>query len=216
MHEFFSLKQYIVPKVEIRIRLFRKNMEFCLVSPDPDESFKVNLSDSKLHVRYIKPTEPFLTAMEKKIAQRPAIYHMTHASDIKTRVLTKDVKTITITNFFGTKRVPDKVVFALFPHQTYLGSLKTIPTVFQHHQLEEIRLTYQNQSLWYKMDFNNGYYMDLYIALSSMFKDRHEECAPTSSLAIYQRLAAFIHSISLRSKTLWIKMVQDSRLSSLI
>ena len=132
----------------------------------------------RLNVRLVKPNDQIFSQFERQLNSKPAIYHIPNASDVKTRVLTKDVKTISISNFFSSEKVPDRIVFALVPHQTYLGSLKSIPTVFEPHGLEEISLTHQNQTIRYKTDFDNGFYMDLYIALATLFKHRHEQCAP--------------------------------------
>lgn len=42
MHELFYLTQFLLPDVPVRIKLYKKNPSFCLLSSDDRPDYKIN------------------------------------------------------------------------------------------------------------------------------------------------------------------------------
>lgn len=181
MHELFMIKQLLPPNLNIRVRLYRKDAKFCLVSPNDTTSAKIKLSDIRLSVRRVKPTPKLAETLEKKLRTNPALFCVNRGSNVKSRPLPKDVKSVTIDNLFNSEALPDRVIFALVPHDQYLGSLGSSPFAFEPHGLEEVSLTLDNATTTYKMDFFNDNYMDLYLAIATQLGNKEFLSSPNIS-----------------------------------
>ena len=192
MHELFMVKQLLPPGLSIKVRLYRKDAKFCLMSPSDTTNFKIKLTDLRLHVRHVKPNAKLTEAMEKKLRSSAALYCVNRGSNVKTKGLPKDVKSISIDNIFNSEALPDRIIFALVPHNQYLGSLASSPYNFEPHGLEEISLTIDNTTITYKMDFFADQYMELYLAIATQLGNKDLHCSPNieysdvgKSMAIY-------------------------------
>lgn len=192
MHNFFLLKQFLPPRLPIRMKFFRKQpAEFCLVSPSDGATFKINLTDVKLHVRMVKPTPRIDAALEKKLSTQPALYCLYNAPDISSRQLSSGLQSFFFENLFSSKRLPSRVLFALTTHQNYLGTVKDTPLHFPHHNLQEIRLTIDNNTRSYVMDWTKNHYLPLYLALATELGNKDFECSSNITYADIPQLALY-------------------------
>jgi hypothetical protein len=190
-HPLFQLKEFLPPKLEIRLKLYRKDANFCLVSPDETAKFNINLSDIKLNVRMVRLVPRIHAALEKKLNTTPALYTLYDSPDVETRNLSKDLKSFTIENLFGSKKLPSRVIIALTTHENYLGSLKTTPLHFPHYGLAEISLTIDNYTRTYKMDWKNNLYMELFVCLARELGNKDMDCSPNIKYGDIPNLALY-------------------------
>ena len=192
MHELFMVKQLLPPGVSIKIRLYRKDAKFCLVSPSETANFKIKLSDLRLHVRHIKPNAKLGEALEKKLQSKPALYCVNRGSSVRTKLLPEDIKSISLDDFFNSAPLSNRLIVTLVSHNQYLGSLSSSPYLFEPHGLEEISSTIDNTTQTYKMDYFADNYMELYLALATQLDNKDLHCSPNikysdvgKSMAIY-------------------------------
>jgi hypothetical protein len=184
MHEFFFLEEYIIPGVQVRMRLFRKPDSFCLLTnADDNTQFEIQLTEIKLHYRYVKPFPKYVNAIEKKLSSTAATYAIYDAFDIRARQLQAGMKSFALDNFFDSQVLPNRVIFALVTDENYLGSLKHNPFHFQSFGLEQISVIIENQTLSYKVDFEHGFYGELFMSLSSQMGMKQFDCSPNIKYA---------------------------------
>ena len=168
MHELFYMRNFLLPNVRIRIKLYRKDPAFALMSNSTDPKFKINFLEATLKARHIKLEPKVLSHLEKKLsATTPACYVLPNCVEVRDRQLVAGSRVYSIENFFATERLPSKVTFALLPHSTYIGSYKHNPLKFSTHGLEEISLTIDNQTDRYSIDETGKNYIQLYNTVAS-------------------------------------------------
>ena len=110
MHDFFMVNKYYPPKLHVRIKFFRKNPEFCLVSNKDDPQLKIKLTDVKLNVRMVKPTAHREMQMHKELQKSPALYTVDDSPSIKTCRPDKGTEDFTFKYLFGDRRLPTRVI----------------------------------------------------------------------------------------------------------
>ncbi len=176
MHEIFYMQNFLLPGVRVRIKLFRKDPSFCLMSEAKQAKFRVDIVEAGLKVRHIK-LDPKVTAqLEKQLtAASPACYVLPNCVEVKDRQIVPGARVYAIENFFGSDRLPSKVTFALLPHSTYIGTIETNPLNFVTHKLEEISLTIDNQTERYVIDEDGKNYIQLYTAVASEFGNEDQD-----------------------------------------
>ena len=155
MHELFLQTQYLPPGVQLRVKLYRKQPSFYLLTDDGNTSYRVNIQDARLITKFVKLTPAFQTQFDKIFSTKAATYTIYDATDVKTRQLQKGLQTFSIDNFFAGDKLPNRVVFALVDHFAYSGSFFRNPFNFATFGLEEILLSLDNNTYSYKIDQDN-------------------------------------------------------------
>lgn len=137
-HKLFFLKQYLLPGVRLRIKFFRKDASFSLMSPDLFPSYIINSQEVKLSIRCIEVDTKVHASIEKKLNSMPAIYSIYNAADVRTRHILPVYRSYVFDNFFSGERVLNRMIHAMVSREAYIGSYKRNPVNFHHHNIEEM------------------------------------------------------------------------------
>lgn len=107
MHELFFLKQYSPPGLANRIKLYKKDLAFALMSPDISPSYKISHAEVTLDVWYLRIDPKVHANIERILLITPAIYIVYNATDVKTRQILPALRSYGLENLFLDGKNPE-------------------------------------------------------------------------------------------------------------
>ena len=138
--DIFHTERFLVPGVEMKIKLNLHQNEFILMSSAATE--KVQIIESKLRIRHINVTPSVGLQLSNAIVKYPLRTVSTHL-----KTLTNGVLTESFNNIFNSGIVPERLIIGLIPNKAYNGDYSLNPFNFGHFALKNIKLTVNNAEI---------------------------------------------------------------------
>ena len=138
--DIFHTERFLVPGVEMKIKLNLHQNEFILMSSAATE--KVQIIKSKLRIRHINVTPSVGLQLSNAIVKYPLRTVSTHL-----KTLTNGVLTESFNNIFNSGIVPERLIIGLIPNKAYNGDYSLNPFNFGHFALKNIKLTVNNAEI---------------------------------------------------------------------
>ena len=165
-HDLSELQQYIPSNVEIKIKLLPSTDEFCLMSGQEQEGYKVDITDATLSVRFIEPNNPLILAHASSLETTPAIFNYMR-SNIKSFTIPASLMTWSIDQLFA-NQIPAELLVCMVKSTAYTGRYTENPFNFAHHDLSYLEFSIEGtQRKTFVPDFDKNAFTDEYLALYS-------------------------------------------------
>ena len=128
--------RYLLPGVEMKIKLIRSDDKFPLISTD--DSFKIHFRKLELKIRRITLTPNIAAAIENKLQSEPARYPIA-LSKIKTHSIPTGTSSAQISQIIRGK-LPRSFFFGFVAQDAYDGVMSKNPFMFQHFKLSQLNV----------------------------------------------------------------------------
>jgi hypothetical protein len=158
--DFFDQPKYLIPGVNVHLRLQRNKSEFCLKSTDKPH---LQILDTKLFVRRVKVDPSVLIAHQVGLSTKNAIYPI-RKTELVSYSLPKGTMSFYKDQIFGDLRLP-KFVLITFQHTDQFNGVYTAEASTYHH-LDVTSLTLSRNNDFresYTQDFKNNKYVTTYV-----------------------------------------------------
>ena len=138
--DIFQTDRFLVPKVEVKIKINLNSNEFLLMSSVADEQVKI--VSAKLRVRHVNVTP----SVDMKLSQAMVKYPLrTVSTHLKT--LTNGVMSESFSNIFNNGVIPERLIIGLVTNKAYNGDYSLNPFNFGLFALKELKLTVNNAEI---------------------------------------------------------------------
>ena len=163
--DFLNQPKYLIPGVDVRIKLQRSSNKFALIHGNGDPQIKI--THAKLYVRRVRVNPTLALAHNKGLASRNAIYAYNRGQMISYSIAQGSLSHFN-DNLFSTRLLPKFVVVGFVKASAYNGSeLEGSPFKFEHFNVSSIGLFRDGQSLpyreLYEPNFKDGLYTREYV-----------------------------------------------------
>ena len=138
--DIFHTDRFLVPGVEMKIKINLHQNEFILMSTVATE--KVQIVESKLRVRHVNVTPSVGLQLSNAMVKYPLRTVSTHL-----KTLTHGVFSESFNNIFNSGIIPERLIIGLIPNKAYNGDYKLNPFNFGHFALKTIKLTVNNAEI---------------------------------------------------------------------
>ena len=138
--DIFHTDRFLVPGVEMKIKLNLHKNEFILMSAAKTE--KIEIIASKLRIRHVNVTPSVALQLSNAIVKYPLRTVSTHLKTLITGVLSESFN-----NIFNSGIVPERLIIGLIPNKAYNGDYSLNPFNFGHFALKNIKLTVNNAEI---------------------------------------------------------------------
>ncbi len=159
--DFFNQPKYLIPGVNVHLRLKRNDNKFCLITTKDKPQLLIN--QVKLFIRRVKVDPSVLIGHQVGLDKKNAIYPirksqlLSHTIPIGSSNFYKD-------QIFGEERLPKFVLIAMQSATRKNGDYATDSSIFEHFNVSSIKL--QRNSDYresYSQDFENNNFMTSYV-----------------------------------------------------
>ena len=141
--DIFHTERFLVPDVEIKIKLNLHSNAFILMSSaGPPATEKVQIIQARLRVRHINVTPSVSLRLTNAMVKYPLRTVSTHL-----KTLTGGVLTESFNNIFNSGVVPERLIIGLISNNAYNGDYTLNPFNFGHYALKTIKLTVNNAEI---------------------------------------------------------------------
>ena len=168
--DFLSHPKYLIPGVDVRIKLTRASDDFALSyktgDPEPpDGTWKVKIEKAVLNVRRVKVHSAITKAHELGLELQNALYPYTRSS-IMDFSIPKGTASYTKDNLFSSSLLPKLVVIGMVSGSSFNGTLRNHSLSFRHFDVTRVDLLRNGQSIpyrqGYQLDFSTNTYVESY------------------------------------------------------
>ena len=159
--DFLNQPKYLIPGVNVRIKLQRHSDRFALVHGVGNPQIKI--THAKLYVRRVRVTPSISLAHSKGLAtSKNAIYDYNRGQMISYSIAQGSLSHFN-DNLFSTKLLPKFVVVAFVKASAFNGrELESDPFLFEHFNVCSVGLFRDGQSLPYRELYEPNFKEDLY------------------------------------------------------
>lgn len=163
--DFFKVRKYVIPGVEMVVRLFRQDPKCFLmyaVDPAKPESFKVVIERAYLHVRRIKLHDTSLAAIEKRLLSTPAMYSFTETV-LKPIIVPENVTSLDVNLYDGV--LPVRLDIVQLRQSDFSGPILNNPFRFMNYLIKSVTLEKNGVLVTppYQCDFKSGNYVRMFL-----------------------------------------------------
>jgi len=158
--DFFDQPKYIIPGVNVHLRLQRHKNEFCLISKDKKPKLKI--LEARLYVRRVRVEPSVLMGHQLGLNHSNAVYPIR-----KTKFVVYSLAIGMLSYYkellFGDTILPKFVLITFQSNSAYTGAYKENPSLFKHCNVSSMTLS-RNTDFHesYTTDFTNNNYMTAY------------------------------------------------------
>lgn len=159
--DFFQCPRFLIPGVEIKVRLIRNDDSFSLFSETAIG--KIKMIKLGMKVRKITLDPAVASAVENKLNSNPAVYPITQ-SKIKTYLLNSGLQSQQISQIVRGK-LPRSFIIGFVASKAFDGGVNTNPFCFEHFGLNYMNIFINGEPLHpqaIKPDFDNNVYLPEY------------------------------------------------------
>lgn len=128
--DFLRSTKYLIPGVELKIKLIRNNDDFPLIHASAAGTFKIKFNKLQLITRKVTLDPKVSAGMEKLLEKGPSIYSVTQ-SKIKTHLLTAGTQTTYLSQVVRGK-LPKNFTFAILESEQMENNPKVNPFYFNN------------------------------------------------------------------------------------
>ena len=164
--DVFNVKKYLLPGVEIRIRLSRGKNAFSLMCKNKNSDYKIVINEAKLFLRKVKVSPEASLAIEKRLKLSNAIYPLVR-TECKVFHIPSGTMTYTQDNLF-TGQQPKRMTIALVDNVAYNGTYNKNQFSFDHFNLNKLIVYIDGERVpWaeLKLAYDNNQYLQAYYTL---------------------------------------------------
>ncbi len=194
-HDLFQQQRLFPGDLALRIKLIRNDTKFCLMSKDPDSSYKIIIEEAKLNVKRKEVSLNYLRDVEKQRSQGEFVRYPYKHVVMKYSNQSPHITNLSEHRLISNSPRPDRIVIGLVHADAFNGSLNKNPFYFNNYGVEHIHLTTGLLDMPYeemKLDYSNNLFREAYIALlhntSRLFKNSSIGIDPSEfaeGLALY-------------------------------
>ena len=169
--DFFRQDKYLIPNVDLKIRLTKSDARFCLVKPaNDDTNYKIKITKCVLLLRQVT-IHPSIVSTQNALlmAGNPVLYPM-ERTELQTFTISGGNISERI-NIRNNQQQPKRILVAFVSHDAKNGNYDTDPLKFHHFKCTSISLDvdgYPIPSKPIEMDFDNDKYSRAYFNLASV------------------------------------------------
>ena len=138
--DIFHTDRFLVPDVEIKLKLNLHSNAFILMSTVATE--KIKIVKARLRMRHVNVTPSVALQLGNAVVKYPLKTVSTHL-----KTLTGGVFTESFDNIFNSGIVPERLIIGLITNKAYNGDYKLNPFNFGHFGLKTIKLTVNNAEI---------------------------------------------------------------------
>jgi hypothetical protein len=147
--DFFNVEKYLIPGVELRIKLTRADPEFCVyvtkATLNPAARYQVRIDSVSLFVHKIEVAVEEYTRLERSLATRPAIYEYPEIV-VKTYLVPKGHNAMIEEDIFNSAPIR-RLVVAMNQITQFTGTLNSNPFHYQKFDLSRVLLYREGQAV---------------------------------------------------------------------
>lgn len=178
--DIFQQDRLLLPSIDIKVKLSPSKSEFCLMSPNVDEGYKVMITQAVLQVRRVRVNPSVALGHARALEKGHAMYPLTR-SEIKPFSVPQGSMSVSKDNLF-LGQLPQRLVIACVDADSYNGVFSKSPFNFKNKNVNFLSLTLDGQSvpstkaLTPKFTQTNGEsctqaYQTLFTGLNKMYND---------------------------------------------
>jgi hypothetical protein len=147
--DFFTVEKYLIPGVEVRIKLTRADTDFCLFVTEAqvhaDSRYQVHIESASLFVHKIEVAPEEYARLERSLSTRPAIYEYPEVI-AKTFLVPKGHNAMIEEDIFSAAPIR-RLVIAMNKIPQFTGTHKTNPLHYQKFGLRRVLLYREGQAV---------------------------------------------------------------------
>ena len=167
--DIFNQHKLMLNNVDIKIRLVPNKSQFSLhLHPNAEEAFlpQIEILEASLFVKKVRPA-PFILSAHANALQTSTAKYSYRNTQIRTHTIAQGSSSCHIDNL-TTSAIPTRIILGFVTDQSFNGSYKNSPTLFQHHHLNYLSLHVDGDQIPSKPlqpDFQEGHYLRSYYTL---------------------------------------------------
>ena len=120
---FNSGSKFLVPNVSLQLQIQRNDPTYGIIKKaDDDNTYKIQITDLKLVMRKLIPSQQHLERYRAKLAREDAILDFKDCP-IRTFQIAKDLSTLNIPNI-SVGNLPKQIVFAFTKSDSFAGTIQ--------------------------------------------------------------------------------------------
>lgn len=171
--DFFDSKRYLIPGVTMKLKFFKNEDKFLLMSAT--DTWKLEVKNLILKTRKLTIHPSIVEKHRELIQKQPAIYPISQ-SRINHYTLNQGLSSTVISGIFRGK-LPRSIIIGMVKADAFHGSFATNPWLFQPFNTSSIRLIVNGiptPTDTFKLNFENGQCIDAYRHLLDNIGISHE------------------------------------------
>ena len=134
--DLFNKKKLILNGVDLAVKLHLHKPEFCLLSVDTTQAYKITIVDTILYVKKVELTPSVFNAINTVPNDKNAHYAITRTT-LKVFTVPREQQSQHIDNaFLG--EIPKRIAICIMDNDSYNGNYKKNPFNFQNYNLTQI------------------------------------------------------------------------------
>ena len=137
-HNFFQMKRYLLNQVDVKVKLYRTPLAFCLSSTNPSADFKIDIVDICLLARKVRVNPAVIYAHSEMLTTTNAKYPLTR-TDCRLQSIPKGNSSFHWDNLFQGQK-PNRVVVCFVESSAVSGNYKSNPFNFLNCGIKNITL----------------------------------------------------------------------------
>jgi hypothetical protein len=138
-------ERYLLNGVQVNFKFWPSRDSFCLLSPNADQSYRIEVSDAVLKVCYVKLNPTVLLAHNDALQKQEALYPYTK-SDVKCFGVPQGQYSVSVDDIFQGE-IPEKLIVTLVASEAYSGSYRKNPYNFKHYDCNFVALYVDGRSV---------------------------------------------------------------------
>ena len=161
--DFLRCTKYLIPGVEMRVRLIRNDDNFGLMHTQAKGTYKIKLHKLQLCTRKVTLDPRVSTAIEKSLEKSPSIYSITQ-SKLKTHLLTSGTQSSYLSQVVRGK-LPKSFSFGILESDQMENDPKLNPFYFNHRGLNYLNVFINGEPIHpiaISPDFTKGEFLKEY------------------------------------------------------
>lgn len=179
LDETLNFNTYLLSQVPVKVKLTKANPQLCLMSSNPDKSYKVDIVEATYHVKIVRLHSAHALAIEKVLQTATAKYPFTRAVVIS-RLLDGGLYSKTFPHIYD-GRLPNRIWIAMTSHAGWTGAYGRNWQKLHHYNLSELSVSVGGKLVPghpMKMKFTEGgkqlkrAFESMYRALGKLHTDR--------------------------------------------
>jgi hypothetical protein len=143
--DVLSTDKLLLSNVDVRLKFTRNSDDFCLMSSEARDRYKIQISDVKLYVKRVHVSPTVQMAHNRILEKSNAKYHYTK-TDVKVMNIPAGSRSIAKDNLY-LGELPKRIIMTLVPDSAMSGNIGENPFAFNHYTLNYVALTVSGRSI---------------------------------------------------------------------
>ena len=161
--------RYMLPLVPISIILTKARPEFCLHTNSNRRNFIFEITSAKLLIKRVKILSTYKLRIENQLLKQDAIFPL-RIFECRPYTLDPSCKSMTFNNIFPSNNtIPDYAVVGLLRSTDFSGDMSQSPYRFNHFDLEEISISFDQYRFCYECSYENDQKIDYTTSYHGLF-----------------------------------------------